>query len=176
MFAADKRADLTSDTWSANVNETVKKAKGTMSEEEFKKSENVRYYAFSFLDSAKYLRYDSTLDKEEVGNSYTSYDSTSSDYAEGVAYLKYTDDNGNCRVYVDYSRTEVSVTADTEDDTSDDTEDADAESGGMNVWLLASSILLAAVLLLAIVSIAVRRIVKKKGKKIKEPKQTKSKK
>lgn len=176
MFAADKRADLTSDTWSANVNETVKKAKGTLSEEEFKKSENVRYYAFSFLDSAKYLRYDSTLDKEEVGNSYTSYDSTSSDYAEGVAYLKYTDDNGNCRVYVDYSRTEVSVTADTEDDTSDDTEDADAESGGMNVWLLASSILLAAVLLLAIVSIAVRRIVKKKGKKIKEPKQTKSKK
>lgn len=175
MFAADKRADLTSDTWSANVNETVKKAKGTMSEEEFKKSENVRYYAFSFLDSAKYLRYDSTLDKEEVGNSYTSYDSTSSDYAEGVAYLKYTDD-GNCRVYVDYSRTEVSVTADTEDDTSDDTEDADAESGGMNVWLLASSILLAAVLLLAIVSIAVRRILKKKGKKIKEPKQTKSKK
>ena len=176
MFAADKRADLTSDTWSSNVNETVKKAKGTLSEEEFKKSENVRYYAFSFLDSAKYLRYDSTLDKEEVGNSYTSYDSTSADYAEGVAYLKYTEDNGDCRVYVDYSRTEVSVTEDTEDDSSTDTDDTSSETGGMNVWLLASSILLAAILLLAIVSIAIRRIVKKKGRKVKAPKQSKSKK
>lgn len=175
MFAADKRADLTSETWSSNVNETVKKAKGTLSEEEFKKSENVRYYAFSFLDSAKYLRYDSTLDKEEVGNSYTSYDSTSSDYAEGVAYLKYTE-NDNCRVYVDFSKTEVSVTADTEDDSSSDTDDTSSDTSGMNVWLLASSILLAVILLLAIVSIAVRRIVKKKGKKIKAPKQNKSKK
>ena len=176
MFAADKRSDLTSDTWTTNVDETVKKAKGAMSEDDFKKSENVRYYAFSFLDSSKYLRYDSTLDKDEVGNSYTSYDSTSSDYAEGVAYLKYTDANGDTLVYADFSRTEVSVEADTSDDASDDAEDTSSNESGLNVWLLASSILLAAVLLLTIVSIAVRRILKKKGKKVKAPKQKKSKK
>lgn len=176
MFAADKRSDLTSDTWKSNLDESVKKAKGSMSEDEFKKSENVRYYAFSFLDSAKFLRYDSTLDKDEVGNSYTSYDSTSSDYAEGVSYLKYADVDGNTLVYVDYSKTEVTVTADTADDSSNDTEEDSADSNGINVWLLASSIILAAVLLLTIVSIAVRRILKKKGRKAKAPKQKKAKK
>ena len=169
MFAGDNRDALTDDTWSSSLKESVRRAKGTMSEDDFKKSENVRYYAFSFLDSAKFLRYDATIDKDGVGNSYTSYDSTSSEYAEGVAYLKESD-GSNTRIFVDYSMTDVAVEADAEDNSNDSTVDDSANTDGMNIWLFASSIILAVVLLIAIVSIGVRRIVKKRARRVKAPK------
>lgn len=176
MFAADNRTELTSDTWGSMLKETLKKAQNGNAD--FYKSENVRYYAFSFLDSAKFLRYDSTFDTDDIGNAYTSYDSTSYAYkanfdhmekmSDYVAYLAYTNvtpgEKENIR-FADYSKTDVSVTADANDKDNSDSDDSDDKSSsGMNGWLLASSIILAAVLLLAIVSLAVQRIVRKKNR------------
>lgn len=166
LFAANGMDDLTSDTWTSNLKESVRnvEAKAEAEGVAYKTSKYVRYYAFSFYDSDTFLRYDSTLDVDGVGNSYTSYDSTSSDYAEGVAYLLDEDDDIS-RTYIDYSKTEVTVTADdTDDDDDDDNSSDDSTDTGMNGWLLASSIILAVVLLLAIVSIAIQRIVKKKNR------------
>lgn len=167
MFAANEMDALTADTWKSNLKQSVRNAEAKAAEAgvtDFKKSENVRYYAFSFLDSAKFLRYDSTIDVDDVGNSYTSYDSTSSDYEEGVAYL--LDEDGDIsRTYVDYSKTEVTVAADdSSNDSDNDNTDDTTDTSGVNGWLLASSIILAVVLLLAIVSIAVQRIAKKKNR------------
>lgn len=176
MFAADNRTELTSDTWGSMLKETLKKAQNGNAD--FYKSENVRYYAFSFLDSAKFLRYDSAFDTDDIGNAYTSYDSTSYAYkanfdhmekmSDYVAYLAYTNvtpgEKENIR-FADYSKTDVSVTADANDKDNSDSDDSDDKSSsGMNGWLLASSIILAAVLLLAIVSLAVQRIVRKKNR------------
>ena len=178
MFAADNRTELTSDTWSSMLRETVESAKtqSYLSDEEFYKSAAVRYYAFSFLDSAKFLRYDSSLDKDDIGNAYTSYDSTSDTYkfdpdkkADYVTYLAYESDDHEQKItFADYSKTDVSVTAvqaSLRSATAEDGDDKDdTSSSGMNGWLFASSIVLAAVLLLAMVSIAVQRIVKKKNR------------
>ena len=176
MFAADNRTELTSDTWGSMLKETLKKAQNGNAD--FYKSADVRYYAFSFLDSAKFLRYDSAFDTDDIGNAYTSYDSTSYAYkanfdhmekmSDYVAYLAYTDvtpgEKENIR-FADYSKTDVSVTADANDKDNSDSDDSDDKSSsGMNGWLLASSIILAAVLLLAIVSLAVQRIVRKKNR------------
>ena len=176
MFAADNRTELTSDTWGSMLKETLKKAQNGNAD--FYKSADVRYYAFSFLDSAKFLRYDSAFDTDDIGNAYTSYDSTSYAYkanfdhmekmSDYVAYLAYTNvtpgEKENIR-FADYSKTDVSVTADANDKDNSDSDDSDDKSSsGMNGWLLASSIILAAVLLLAIVSLAVQRIVRKKNR------------
>ena len=184
MFAADNRTELTSDTWGSMLKETLKKAQNGNAD--FYKSENVRYYAFSFLDSGKFLRYDSAIDTDGVGNAYTSYDSTTYAYkanfenmekmSDYVTYLAYTDvtpgEKENIR-FADYSKTDVSVTADESDDNDSDNDNTDDNnSSGMNGWLLASSIILAAVLLLAIVSLTVQRIVRKKNK-LKAPKTSK---
>ena len=176
MFAADNRTELTSDTWGSMLKETLKKAQNGNAD--FYKSENVRYYAFSFLDSAKFLRYDSAFDTDDIGNAYTSYDSTSyaykanfdhmekmSDYEAYLAYSKETPGEKENIRFADYSKTDVSVTADANDKDNSDSDDSDDKSSsGMNGWLLASSIILAAVLLLAIVSLAVQRIVRKKNR------------
>jgi hypothetical protein len=81
-----------------------------------------------------------------------------------VAYL--LDEDGDIsRTYVDYSKTEVTVAADdSSNDSDNDNTDDTTDTSGVNGWLLASSIILAAVLLLAIVSIAVQRIAKKKNR------------
>ena len=184
MFAADNRTELTSDTWGSMLKETLKKAQNGNAD--FYKSADVRYYAFSFLDSGKFLRYDSAIDTDGVGNAYTSYDSTTYAYkanfenmekmSDYVTYLAYTDvmpgEKENIR-FADYSKTDVSVTADANDDDNSNSEDSsNTSSSGMNGWLLASSIILAAVLLLAIVSLAVQRIVRKKNR-VKTPKTAK---
>lgn len=115
--------------------------------------------AFSFYDSDKFLRYDETADENGVGNSYESY--VSSSYATSVAYLKYV--NGNVyETYADYTLTETTVTADVDEDDSTTDEEEDATGEETNVWLLASSIAIAAVLVLAVVSLLVRKIFMKK--------------
>ncbi len=121
---------------------------------------------FSFYDTDKYLRYDATADKNDVGNSYENY--RSSAYTSGTTFLRY-EDNGEYEIYAnyDYMETAVSADVDTDDDTTtDNTTETPSET---NVWLLASSIAIAAVLLLAVISIIVRKIVtasrKKRGHK-----------
>ncbi len=129
--------------------------------EEIDADETVGSYVesvFSFYDSNKFLRYDQTADKNEVGDSYESY--LSSAYTAGVAYLQYAQ-SGEYEIYADYSYAETTVTADVEEDTDDDTED-ETTTDPTNIWLLASSIAIAAVLVFAVISLIVRKLVLKK--------------
>ncbi len=143
----------------------------------------IAYSAFSFFDSAKFLRYDETLDKEGVGNSYDEHDAT--DFKEGLVYFQYFDQAKNqYSTFVDFSFVEAEVPADSSVDTDNDHDhDQNAATGnnGMNVWLLVSSLALAGVLLLAVVSLIVQKIVRKHRKlhgrtvKVKAPKAKKEK-
>lgn len=116
---------------------------------------------FSFYDSAKFLRYDKTADKNEVGNSYESY--VSSSYTASVAYLEYAKD-GEYEIYADYTLAETTVTADAEEDDTD-TEEEETTTNPTNIWLLASSIVIAAVLVFAMISLIVRKLVASKRRK-----------
>lgn len=124
---------------------------------------SITYYAYSFYDSPSFLRYDSTLDEDDVGNKYTSY--TPSSYAEGIAYLYYEDPNADpgstlYTMFVDYSFIDVSVTADSTDDTTDDTTE-ETTSGDTNMWLFVSSLVIAIALVVAVVGLIIQKIVKK---------------
>ena len=146
--------------------------------EEIDADETVGSYfesVFSFYDSAKFLRYDKTADKNDVGNSYESY--LSSAYTQGVAYLNYAS-GGEYEIYADYSYAETTVTADVEADEEEDTEE-ETPTDPTNVLLLASSIAIAAVLLFAVVSLIVRKLVvrgrRKRGALAKSVKEKKNK-
>ena len=136
----------------------LKERKEVVSENDYFES------VFSFYDTAKFLRYDSTADEKEVGNSYDEYKSSA--YTSGIAYLYFEDDK-HAEMYVDYQFQDVTVEVDpeiVEDDTpGDTTEETGNES---NPWMLASSIALVAVLLLAIVSVLFRKVLAKFFKKI----------
>ncbi len=129
---------------------------------------------FSFYDSAKFLRYDETMDENGVGNSYESY--TQSTYTSGVAYLKY-ESKTEYQLYADYALSEVTVAADVEESEDETDEEEETETNPTNVALLASSIIIAAVLLLAVVSLVVRKIVEKarktRGTQVRKPKKAK---
>ncbi len=119
--------------------------------------------AFSFYDSAKFLRYDETMDENGVGNSYENY--LPSSYASNIAYLKY-DSATTYELFADYSLAEVTVTPDAEEDTDTDTDEDDHDHGEeMNGWLLASSIAIAVILLAAMVSLIVQKSIRSYRKK-----------
>ena len=127
----------------------------------------VEYFesAFSFYDSAKYLRYDESLDENKVGNSYDNFASYSSaSNAKKVAYLYKAVDGVSYTTYADFSTIETTVNAEPdEEDTTPDEEDATPENT-TNVWLLASSISIAAVLVLAVASLIIRKAIVKARK------------
>lgn len=148
------------------VNETIEaiKTKNNWTDTQLKENcTDISYYTYSFYDSPEFLRYDSTLDKDEIGNKYTSY--ASSAYSEGVVYLYYEDSaqvTGNTlyTMFVDYSYTDVSVTADTTtDDSTDDTDDEETDQ--TNWLLLVSSLVLAIALIVAVIGLIVQKFVKK---------------
>ena len=132
---------------------------------------------FSFYDSAKFLRYNEELDENAVGNSYDDFDPTSADYVKGVAFLRY--ESGNVyEVYADYATVDKTVVADV-DETEEETEEEEekpAESE-VNVWLLVSSISMAAVLLFVIILIIFRKALggKKRKNRVKKVKVKKEK-
>ena len=119
---------------------------------------------YSFYDTDKFLRYDETADKNEVGDSYESY--LSSAYTKNVAYLAYQDESKTVyETYVDYALSEIEVAADVEESDDEDASDEDETSDEpTNVWLLASSIAIAGVLLLAVASLIIRKVVKNRRK------------
>ena len=122
---------------------------------------------FSYFDSAKYLRYNRDLDTANDGNLYkVSYTTAHSEAVEGVAYLKYTE-NKNQTVLVDYSLIDVEIEAKAIEEDSDDTtsEEDDHDHDETNVWMLISSIAVAAALVFAIIAIFVRKGVEKYHKK-----------
>ena len=120
---------------------------------------DVLYATYSFYDSDSFLRYDASLDKNAVGNSYDDYKSSA--YEEGVAYFKY-----NGAVFADYSLSEQTPAVDTEasnDDTT--TDDETDETSGTDVWLLVSSLIIAVVLLIAVAALIIRKATAKMHKK-----------
>lgn len=162
-------------SWSADstsytniLKENIEKAQGDMTDDEFRAAYgDIAYTTFSFFDSAKFLRYDESLDKEEVGNSYDDYDSTT--YTEELAYFSYTDSSlSRTSVFVNYSAIDVEVAVDEDHDHDHDDDDSDDDDSGeseTNIWLLISSLALAVVLLIAIVSLIVQRAMRRYRKK-----------
>ncbi len=158
--------------------ETLMEQRNYATEEEFKANyPGVFYNAFSFYDQASFLRYNATIDENEVGNSYDEYDATS--HAETLAYLIYESENSTT-IFVDWSQNDVTVTPDPVDveDEEEDTDDEDETAGDeTNPWLLASSIGIVAAMVIAIVGMALRPVLKKarkaKARKASEPKQKK---
>ena len=127
--------------------------------EERKEKDGVDYFEgiFSFYDSAKYLRYDESLDENGVGNKYD--ESYVAPTETSVAYLK-----DGYKLFADYATLETAVSAEEEtDDTTDDTEEEE-DGEPTNVWLLASSIAIAAVLVAAVASLLIRKAVVKARK------------
>lgn len=117
---------------------------------------------FSFYDSGKFLRYDETLNNNDVENAYDSYNSTS--YTASTAYLRYAEGNVY-ELYADYATSETTVTVDAAEDEGDDDGDDDSDDGDTNVWMLISSIAVAAVLVVAVASLIIRKMVSSSRKK-----------
>ena len=118
---------------------------------------------FSYFDSASFLRYSSALDVDKVGNLYeNSY--TYADQTSGVAYMRYEDTNYFVKL-ADFALSEKTVAAETvEDDETSSSESSVEEESGVNLWMLISSIAVAAVLVIVIVSIVIQKLVKKSRK------------
>ena len=148
-FDANKPADVDA----TSFGNLIKERKDEVNENDWFES------VFSFYDTDKFLRYDETADKNDVGNSYESYDP--SVYTQGVAYLKYAKNNG-FELYADYAYSDTSVAADVEEEESTTTDEETTSGETTNVWLLASSIAIAAVLLLAVASLVIRKVIVRK--------------
>ncbi len=127
--------------------------------------------AFSFYDSATYLRYNASLDENKVGNVYSDYDATSTTayatHKPSIAYMRYENVADNrYEIYTDYAMTDTTVTANVEDTEEDTTEEDDtASTETLNPWLLASSIVVALALVVAVVLIIVRKSISAYRKK-----------
>ena len=119
---------------------------------------------YSFYDAKDFLRYDSSIDENKVGDSYESY--VSSVYEEGTAYMTYEDGIQLIKAtFVDFNLSEQTVAADVEEEDTEEEVEEETTTSETNMWLLVSSIIIAVVLLLAVVSIIVRKFVEKARKK-----------
>ncbi|MBE5744917.1 MAG: hypothetical protein E7355_02140 [Clostridiales bacterium] len=146
MVDSWNRPNLDATTWEEMLEEK---------EEGATKEEGV----FSFYDSAKYFRYDETLDELMVGDVYTSYDATVA--KDTVIYLQSAD---KYTLFADYAAAETAVEKDVVEE-EPEVEEEEEESNSANAWLLGGSIAIAAVLILAVVSIVVRKLVAARRKK-----------
>ena len=136
--------------------------------EEYKDNNQGTWFegVFSYFDTDKHVRYDENLDKDKSGNLYKdSY--VPSSYTASIAYLAYEETGKLYNVFADYSLSDQAVVAqEPSDDTTEDTsEEEETEENELNVWLLASSIAVAAVLVLAVASILVRKFLASYTKK-----------
>ena len=163
-----------SSNYDALLSETVDDLKDAhnVATDENLPSDYALYYTYTFYDAKDFLRYDKSLDEEELGNPYGSYKQSA--YSEGIAWLLSETDEGTT-LFLDFAATYVTVEADdltSDDDTTTDTDETPA--GETNVWLIISSGVLAFALVFAIVAIIVRRVHKKIGKnaKVKPAKDT----
>ncbi|MBO5277397.1 MAG: hypothetical protein J6B05_01930, partial [Clostridia bacterium] len=80
---------------------------------------------FSYFDTAMYLRYNSKLDTNKIGNLYED-NYTPTAQTEGIAYLKH-DTTEELTIFADYQYSEKAVTASTPE-TDDDKEDSTEET------------------------------------------------
>ncbi len=145
---------------------------------EYEDKANAKFESvFSYYDTASFLRYNKDLDEKKNGNLYEG-NYVPSENTEGIAFLQYiaTKDEQtlSVEIFADYQYSEKTVIAseveeDTEEESSSSTETE------TNVWLLVSSLAVAAVLLLAIGSIIIRKVILKamKNKRKNKPKKNK---
>ena len=130
--------------------------------------ENAKYYTFTFFDSNTYVRYDETMDEDELGNPWGSY--LQSNYSKQLVSLFYKNEGeaaSSYNFFLDYSAIEVTVTPDDlsvdDDTTTDDTHSRlDTDT---NIFLLIASGGMAIVLLAVILILVIRRIIEAVGKK-----------
>ncbi len=162
MFDASGATTLTDETFKSLVEESKENLQDPTLSDVYSGSHKEGVY--SFYDSASFLRYDSSLDENEVGNSYESY--RSSAYTEGTAYMTYENKVQLLKAtFVDFALSEQTVAADVEEEDTEEEEIVDETPSETNMWLLISSVVIAVVLLLAVVSIIIRKIVEKARKK-----------
>ncbi|MBE5753221.1 MAG: hypothetical protein E7343_04050 [Clostridiales bacterium] len=162
MFDASGATTLTAETFKSLVD----LSKERIDDETLGDDYNGNYVegVYSFYDAKDFLRYDSTIDKNEVGNSYENY--VSSVYEAGTAYMTYEDNVQLIKaIFVDFNLSEQTVEADVEEEDVEDEEEETTTTSETNMWLLISSIVIAVVLLLAVVSIIVRKFVEKARRK-----------
>ncbi len=136
--------------------------------EALKNDGKLMYNAYSFYDNAKFLRYDSSLDENGVGNKYDDYDSTADTYAETLSYLYYENTDSNLiKLFANYTQNEktVPVDVDPEDSTDDSTTEEETTGDETNWGLLISSLAVAGVLVAVLVLIGVRKAVRWSKKK-----------
>ena len=128
----------------------------------YKKDGKLMYNTYSFYDDSKFLRYDSTIDENGVGNSYDDYDSTSSSYTETIAYLEYENaETNSIAIFANYSQNDVTVPVDqVEDDSAEDTTTEEEAESETNWALLISSLVVAGVLILVLAILGFRKVVK----------------
>lgn len=113
------------------------------------------YYHFSLYDDEDYAPFDAS--RTDGSDPYSAYDPSS--YENTVAYLKYAfEDSGVTYLdtYVNYAASEITVATSTDDDTTED--DDTTTEPEYNVWLLVSSILLAAVLVITLIAVLLRKL------------------
>ena len=159
LFDLGGASTLTDDTFTSMLDAAKENADG----DDTNYAGNYLESGFSFYDSNKFLRYDETLDENEVTDSYESYLSTA--YTVGTAYMNYEDGYNLLNVtFVDFNLSEVTVTADVEEETEDEEDETTTTTDSAEVWLLASSIAIAVILLFAVVSIIVRKFIMKNRK------------
>ncbi len=129
---------------------------------------------FSYFDTANYLRYNESLDENNIGNLYKD-NYTPSANEDGIAYLysykkvMNADDTAvqsqSYTFFADYQYSEKAVTAAEADTEEEEDKKEESDEPQTNIWLLVSSLAIAGVLLLAIVSIIVRKVILKNRKK-----------
>ena len=164
LFDGNQIDDSTSDTWTTRLDGAIADVldANNWTEDEFKAEyTDVIYNAYSFYDSAKFLRYNADLDKNELTSSYDNFDPTDKTlYDEIVSYMR-ADADGITTVFADYAQTdkEVAVDVDPSEDEEDDGDDGDdtTTDDGMNVWLLISSLVIAIALIIAVVALILRK-------------------
>ncbi len=113
------------------------------------------YYHYSLYDDDDYASYDAS--RTDDSDPYADYDAST--YNDTVAYFDYSyklADEEYYDTYVDYSAYEQSVSSSSTEDTEED-EDTTTDPG-YNVWLLVSSIVLAAALIFTLLALLIRKL------------------
>ena len=127
------------------------------------------YFHYSLYDDDDYKSYDAS--RTDESDPYADYDAST--YSDMVAYFDYKYQLANEEyydTYVDYSAYEQTVTSSSSDETED--EDDTTNEPTYNVWLLVSSIVLAAALIFTLLALLIRKLlsnIRVKGSKKSKP-------
>ena len=151
--------DPSADTTGKNIKyyeELADKYKDEIDTSKIRGSYTAHYYTYSLYDSPDYVPFNKTVAKDGA----TGYDYSVSEQTESLAYLK-VDESDAYTIFVDYLAMDKSISLDNPSDNDDSNNSDDDDDGSVNVWLLASSIILVIALVFAIVAIFLKDLIKK---------------